>query len=204
MSFPSCSRRRLLIALGALGVAGGLAGYWRSQARRRSAAKTVWTMIDVCSNERNLQADAHLLEFPDGRRWLVDAGNPAGTLGPFLKGKGVDRLDAVLLTHAHRDHYAGLEPLLQAGLRVGKVYMNAFPAREPCDAEIPWGCPGMNGPPCRSGWPASAPPWSRSRRECACTATPTATWRRAWTWCAPSMGSIPPSAVRTSTTPAWS
>lgn len=65
------------------------------------------------------QGDAILLEFPNGRRVLVDAGprNPsfdagARTIAPWLRRNGVSALDAIIITHAHDDHLGGCPFLL--------------------------------------------------------------------------------------------
>lgn len=100
-------------------------------------APTVWTMLDV--NRTVAQADAHLLEFPDGRRFLVDAANRGLGLPERLRARGVHHLDAVVISHPHKDHYGGLTELLEAGLGVGRVYVNE-PLPAVCDTERPWGC----------------------------------------------------------------
>lgn len=54
------------------------------------------------------QGDATLVEWPDGRRWLVDGGPPGTDLAGTLRRMGIHHLDEVVLTHAHPDHYGGL------------------------------------------------------------------------------------------------
>jgi competence protein ComEC len=63
------------------------------------------------------QGDAALVETPSGERWLIDAGgrlfgdgpDPGElALRPFLAARRVRRLDVVLISHPHPDHYGGL------------------------------------------------------------------------------------------------
>lgn len=97
-----------------------------------------WTMINV--NEGNLQGDAHLLEFVDGTRVLVDAGNSENALVRFFQANGIDSLTRIAVTHAHKDHYQGIPKLFEAGVKFsGPVWMN-FPEKKQCEAERPWGC----------------------------------------------------------------
>ncbi len=76
------------------------------------------------------QGDAALLTLPGGRHVLVDAGvrseyADAGTrtILPHLRRAGIDRLDAVVVTHPHADHLGGLPALLRA-VEVGQVVHN--------------------------------------------------------------------------------
>jgi competence protein ComEC len=80
------------------------------------------TMLDVG------QGDALFIEFPDGKTMLYDAGPrterfDAGerTLLPFLKRHGVTYIDAAVISHAHADHYGGLQAVLRE-VEVGIVY----------------------------------------------------------------------------------
>ncbi|MBM4159479.1 MAG: DNA internalization-related competence protein ComEC/Rec2 [Ignavibacteria bacterium] len=72
------------------------------------------TVIDVG------QGDALLLEFPGGKRVLIDAGPrtfnyDAGEriVAPFLRRKGIGTLDALVVSHAHSDHIGGALYLLE-------------------------------------------------------------------------------------------
>ena len=67
------------------------------------------------------QGSSTLVEFPSGLRVLIDGGG--GTFGstdigkrviaPFLWQKGIDQLDAIVITHPDADHYNGLDFILK-------------------------------------------------------------------------------------------
>jgi competence protein ComEC len=100
--------RGLAAAAGALLVASALATVW--PALRPADGRLRVTVLDVG------QGDAIVVEGPDGRALLVDAGAggpyrlDAGerVVAPFLWNRGVLRLQAVVVTHADLDHAGGI------------------------------------------------------------------------------------------------
>lgn len=73
------------------------------------------------------QGDALFIEFPNKQSMLIDAGpktfsTDAGknVIVPFLKRKGIERIDAVVISHPHSDHIGGL-PYILDHVRVGRI-----------------------------------------------------------------------------------
>ncbi len=96
-----------------------------------------WTLINVNGGET--QAEANLIEFPGGKRALIDVGNDDDRVVRFLQSRDVRTIDWVFISHAHKDHYAGLTRLIEAGIELKEVRFN-LPAHATCSAEGNWGC----------------------------------------------------------------
>jgi competence protein ComEC len=101
----------------------------------RAAAKLRVTFVDVG------QGDAALLEFPDGKTMLIDAGPRSArvdagerTIVPLLERKGISTIDLLVVTHPHGDHLGGVPALLKH-LEVDEVIDCGFPARSRLFAE---------------------------------------------------------------------
>ena len=89
------------------------------------------------------QGDSILIEFPDGRRVLIDGGGVAAgrflglqdqstfsigedVVSAYLFSRGIRRLDTVVLTHAHNDHLSGLFEMLE-NFNVGELWLGRNP-----------------------------------------------------------------------------
>ncbi len=97
-----------------------------------------WSALDVSGEASS--GDAHLISFPDGTQVLIDTGYPRfaeSHLLPQLRQQlqtlGASGLDAVVITHAHKNHYGALR-LLAEQLTIGRVYFTP-PDGVPCRAE---------------------------------------------------------------------
>lgn len=109
------------------------------RARKCLAAIAVWTLLGLVpgfqprtSDETRITflAVGHggcvVIEAPDGRVLLYDAGTTAGpdavrrVVAPYLWSRGIGRIDEVFLSHADLDHFNGLPELLRR-FSVGRV-----------------------------------------------------------------------------------
>ncbi len=77
--------------------------------------EATFTVIDVG------QGDSILIQAPDGKNCLIDGGGSghdkektgSSIVLPFLRRKGINKLDLVVLTHPHDDHASGLVPVIR-------------------------------------------------------------------------------------------
>ena len=88
------------------------------------------------SNNNNLrvtfldagQGDAAVIELPDGKVMLVDGSRNEPDMGrmviaPYLWSKGIRRVDYMVMSHPHPDHFGGLIYIMD-NLDVGEIWFN--------------------------------------------------------------------------------
>ncbi|MBI1803993.1 MAG: DNA internalization-related competence protein ComEC/Rec2 [Ignavibacteriae bacterium] len=95
----------------------------------------VWWIVSSCEPRKLRvtfldvgQGDAAFIEFPEGNTMLVDGGPRTATIDagerfilPFLRWKGIHRIDAIVISHPHSDHLGGIPAILR-NMEIGKVY----------------------------------------------------------------------------------
>lgn len=112
---------RWVIGMGAL-----LAWSTLEMAARRAgcpSGKLRVTVLDVG------QGDSTLVDLPDGKSMLIDGGGGAGpgsdpgakVILPLLRARRRERIDLVVLSHPHPDHFGGLVAVL-SNLKVGELW----------------------------------------------------------------------------------
>jgi competence protein ComEC len=110
----------------------------------RPPRDVVVTFLDVG------QGDSILVEFPNGRRMLIDGGGVAAgrflglrdestfsigedVVSTYLFSRGIRRIDTVVLTHAHNDHLDGLFDVI-ANFQIGDAWLGKNPMIPPYQA----------------------------------------------------------------------
>ena len=94
-------------------------------------------MVNVAPGQ--VQADCHLVEFPDGSKVLIDiadAMDSPGTALAFLQNHKIRHINLVIISHLHKDDYGRLRDLVNSGIKVDRVACKIFrAAREQMDRE---------------------------------------------------------------------
>lgn len=104
------ARRRGKAVGAALALGVGVGSLAARELARRLDPDVIVTFLDVG------QGDAAVVQAPGGRTLLIDGGGTydggfdpgARVVEPFLRARGITRLDAVVLSHPHPDHLNGL------------------------------------------------------------------------------------------------
>ena len=104
-----------------------VAALWAVSAQAEKTLNIYW--VDVEGGA------ATLIVTPAGQSILIDSGNPgtrdAGRIHEVAtKIAGLKKIDFLITTHFHRDHFGGAAPLSQL-MPIGTVYDNGIPARNP-------------------------------------------------------------------------
>jgi competence protein ComEC len=70
------------------------------------------------------QGDSILIQSPNGKNMLIDAGESTAQTAVYnyLKGKGVKKIDVLVATHPHADHIGGMAYIIN-NFEIGSIYM---------------------------------------------------------------------------------
>ncbi|HCW51217.1 MAG TPA: MBL fold metallo-hydrolase [Clostridiales bacterium] len=71
------------------------------------------------------QADASFVRTPGGKVIVIDTGDSPDDVVGFLRAKGVERVDVLVLSHPHADHIGGALRILEE-FEVGVLYDSGF------------------------------------------------------------------------------
>ncbi len=126
--------RLVVLALACLALAGAEV-HLRIAERPRGRVRV--TFLDVG------QGDAALVDLPDGRLLAIDAGGAVGggvdpgarAIVPLLRARRRERIDVLVLSHPHPDHYGGLTAVLDA-MEVGEIWDSGQAAAEEPEGEV--------------------------------------------------------------------
>jgi len=97
-----------------------------------------YTMVDV---NNTVQGDAHLIETPGGENVLIDTGKAReckDNLIPLLRTKNIRKIDHLIISHIHADHYEGIQSIIEAGIEIRALYYDTVEdadLREICESE---------------------------------------------------------------------
>lgn len=141
--------RRGLRARGWILVMVGASGLLLGALPQRPGSMEGW-LLDV--GEANLA----VLRLPCGRVLMIDGGPPGSgrrVLVPFLRSRGIRRVDDLIISHGHEDHYAGAFEVYQE-LGAPRIITNGSPLihRALDLAQLPSGPPRVLECPAEARW----------------------------------------------------
>lgn len=134
LALPRLRARLVVLALACVALAGAELHLRRTE---RPEGRVRVTFLDVG------QGDAALVDLPDGRLLAIDAGGAVGAgvdpgeraVVPLLRARRRERVDVLVLSHPHPDHYGGVPALLGA-VEVGEIWDSGQALAEEPDGAV--------------------------------------------------------------------
>ncbi|MCX7913778.1 MAG: DNA internalization-related competence protein ComEC/Rec2 [Thermodesulfovibrionales bacterium] len=71
------------------------------------------------------QGDASVVELPSNKVIVIDTGKSGYQVSAYLRYRGVDKIDALVVTHSQTDHAGGIGYLLD-NFEIGEIWINIF------------------------------------------------------------------------------
>lgn len=78
------------------------------------------------------QGDSTMLTTPDGTRLLIDSGPDPGIIKRKIQGRGINKIDMLLISHDHSDHIGGARKVLNTVAVGSLVYPKIIKGSKPC------------------------------------------------------------------------
>ncbi len=83
-----------------------------------------WTLIKGGSNEE--VPESQLIKMPDGKVFLINAGDASGSLLPYLKKQKIKDVDLLILTSTLPKAISGIHGLINTGVRIKEIRTHSF------------------------------------------------------------------------------
>lgn len=87
-----------------------------------------WTLIK--GGPTQIEVDSQLIKMPDGKVFLLDAGDSKGSLLPYLKKQKIKDIDLLILSSTLPKYRLALKPLILSGVRIKEIKVNLPTAKE--------------------------------------------------------------------------
>lgn len=141
----------------------------------RPSAGAAWiTALDVGQGTAILVETAHHRLLVDTGPQFAESDAGARTVLPFLRARGIDRLDGLVVSHADNDHSGGARSVLKGvavdwtatSLSPDHALARAAPGHRRCYAGQSWAWDGVRFEIVHPAWPSYERPMKTNARSC--------------------------------------
>lgn len=116
------------------------------QPSRPTQGHAFFTLLDVDQGlSAILETSSHNLVFDTGPRYSSRFNTGTAVIAPYLQSRGINQVDAVVVSHSDNDHIGGVEGLKQH-IQIDKIISSdqqALPTSTPCQAGQNWNWDGV-------------------------------------------------------------